>query len=72
LVDVAAGAGLGFAVIAAFAFGLRATIRSTESWQRGEVARSVVLGTVAGLALLAALGGTVYGLAVIAEDSPLG
>jgi hypothetical protein len=72
LVDVAAGAGLGLAAIAAFAVGLRATIQSTESWQDGRVARSVALGAVAGLALLAAVGAVVYGLAVIAEDSPLG
>jgi hypothetical protein len=72
LVQVAVGAGLGLAVIAAFAIGLRATIQASESWQRGEAARSVVLGALGGVALLAAVTGTVYGLAVIAEDSPLG
>jgi hypothetical protein len=71
LAQVAAGAGLGLAVVAAFAVGLRATIQSSESWQRGEVARSFALGALAGLALLAAVAGTVYGLAEIAEDSPL-
>ena len=72
LVQVAVGAGLGLAVIAAFAIGLRATIQSSESWRRGEAARSVALGALGGAALLAAVAGTVYGLAVIAEDSPLG
>ena len=72
LVQVAVGAGLGLTVIAAFAIGLRATIQSGESWRRGEAARSVVLGALGGIALLAAVAGTVYGLAVIAEDSPLG
>ena len=72
LAQVAVGAGLGLAVIAAFAIGLRATIQSSESWQRGEAARGVALGALAGVALLAAVAGTVYGLAVIAQDSPLG
>jgi hypothetical protein len=71
LVQVAVGAGLGLAVIAAFAVGLRATIQSSESWERGQRARSVALGALAGVALLAALGGTIYGLVVIAGDGPL-
>jgi len=72
LAQVAAGAGLGLAVIGAFAIGLRATIQSGESWERGQTARSVAHGALAGVALLAALGGTLYGLVVIAGDGPLG
>ena len=72
LAEVAVGAGLGLGAIAAFALGLRAMISAGESWQRGRSVLSVSLGTVGVVAFAAAVAGTVYGLAVIAEDSPLG
>jgi hypothetical protein len=71
LAEVAAGAGLGLGVIAAFAIGLRALIAASENWQRGRTAAGAGLGALGAVAFAGALAGTVYALAVIVSDGPL-
>jgi len=72
LAEVALGAGLGLAVIVAFAVALSALIRASESRRGGRPARAVGFGAIAAFAFAGALVGALYGLAVIAQDSPLG
>jgi hypothetical protein len=72
LAEIAAGAGLGLAVIAAFAVGLLAAIRSSESRARGRAGLSVMLAALGTIAFAGAVAGGVYGLVVIISDGPLG
>lgn len=72
LAEVAVGAGLGLGVIVAFAVALSALIRESESRRDGRRARAVGFGVVAAVAFAGAVVGALYGLTVIAQDSPLG
>ena len=59
-------------ITAAFSIGIRGMVRASERWRDGNTLVGTIWATMAMLALGAAGAGVVIGVAIVAEDSPLG
>jgi hypothetical protein len=59
-------------ITAAFSIGIRGMVLASERWRNGQTLFGTIWATLAVLALGAAGAAVVIGVAIVAEDSPLG
>ena len=66
-IGASVGVGVLFAVLAAST----ASVRAGESWAARNIMRATAFASAAGISSIAALGGIVYGLLLVAWNSPV-